>query len=87
MRLSIYSVIGFNAIIIRQVVVAFDEMKIHEGLVFDAMSGNIIGYVDTGDMNEKLKKFEISLTGKVQKKKVTTHILASLLSNSRTRVI
>lgn len=34
-------------------------MKIREGLVFDKDTGNIIGFVNTGDMNELLRSFEV----------------------------
>ena len=41
----------------RNVCVAFDEMKIHQDLVFDK-SGEIIGFVDTGDVNNKIRSLE-----------------------------
>lgn len=51
-------------------------MKIREGLVFDKDTGNIIGFVNTGDMNELLRSFEVELKGqKEPKRDVATHML------------
>ena len=64
-------------IFFRNVTLVFDEMKIQEGLVFDKENGSIVGFVDTGDMNAKLKSFEAQVTSKeVQEKEVATHMLA-----------
>lgn len=52
----------------------FDEMKICEDLVFDTESGTVIGYVDTGDINLKLKDFEARVKGKTHESEVATHI-------------
>ena len=68
--------INVHCIISREIVLVFDEMKIHEDLVFDVQSGNIIGYVDTGDINSKLKHFEAHVTGKTHDNEVATHMLA-----------
>jgi hypothetical protein len=46
----------------QNVVLVFDEMKIHEGLVFDNQTELIIGFVDTGDLNKKFKSFEAHLS-------------------------
>lgn len=51
-------------------------MKIHEDLVFDARSGNILGYVNTGSINSKLRAFEAHMTGKTNENEVATHMLA-----------
>uniref|UniRef100_A0A1X7TZ77 Uncharacterized protein n=2 Tax=Amphimedon queenslandica TaxID=400682 RepID=A0A1X7TZ77_AMPQE len=62
----------------KHIALIFDEMKIREGLVFDSTEGNIIGYTDTGDINEKLKKFKAKLLGdvKAESEVVATHMLA-----------
>ena len=65
----------FNFVSFRQVVLGFDEIKIHEGLVFDVGTGNIIGYVDSGDMNSKFKSFEEYVMEKSHEKEVATHML------------
>ena len=50
-------------------------MKVREGLVFDSATGNIVGYVDTGDVNQLLKSFEANLKGKNEpQKEVATHV-------------
>ena len=53
-------------------------MKIREGLVFNSTEGNIIGYTDTGDINEKLKKFKAKLLRDIEAESeiVATHMLA-----------
>lgn len=61
----------------RHVVLAFDEMRIHEGLVFNAKTGTVIGFVDTGEMNTKLKEFEAHVNGVEEPQtETTTHMLA-----------
>ena len=61
----------------RHVVIAFDEMKIREGLVFDNVTGSMIGYVDTGNINSMLKSFEAQVKGEDEpKQEVATHMLA-----------
>ena len=56
-------------------VLGFDEMKIREGLVFDNANGNIVGYVDTGHINKKLKSFEEQLKGAESDQEIATHML------------
>ena len=38
--------------------VIFDEVKVKEGLVFNKHSGQIIGFVDIGDINNEIEKLE-----------------------------
>ena len=52
----------------------FDEMKIHEDIVFDK-SGEVIGYVDTGDFNNKLRQFENRCKTDV----IATHMLTLMI--------
>lgn len=59
----------------REVVLVFDEMTIRESLVFDDESGNIVGFVNVGDIYEKLKRFESSLKGEEFENEVATHML------------
>ena len=40
------------------VCVIFDEVKVKEGLVFNKHSGQIIGFVDIGDINNEIEKLE-----------------------------
>ena len=51
-------------------------MKIREGLVFDNATGNIIGFVDTGDMNNMLSSFEAEVKGEKESQGIATHMLA-----------
>ena len=55
--------------------IGFDEMKIREGLVFDNVTGNIIGYVETGDMNSMLSSFESRMKGEQEIQEIATHML------------
>ena len=59
----------------REIVLVFDEMTIRESLVFDNSSGNVIRFVDVGDMNNKLKCFESNVKSQIFKKEVATHML------------
>lgn len=42
----------------RYVCVIFDEVKIKEGLVFNKHTGQIIGFVDLGDVTNKIQDLE-----------------------------
>lgn len=52
-------------------------MKVHEDLVFDR-SGRIIGFVDTGDVNNKLRSLEQSCKG-VEQDEIATHMLTLMV--------
>lgn len=52
-------------------------MKIHEDLVFDT-SGEIIGYVNTGDFNNKLRGFEHRCKG-IETDELATHMLTLMI--------
>jgi hypothetical protein len=53
----------------RNIVLEFYEMKIHQGLVFDVETGLITWYVDTGDLNARLKSFEADIKEKANTEK------------------
>ena len=42
----------------RCVVLSFDEIKIQENLVFDKYTGDLIGYVDLGDIEFNYSPFQ-----------------------------
>jgi hypothetical protein len=69
----------------RQVVLIFDEMRIQESLVFDKSGGNIVGYVDVGDMNSHLKKFETKLE-EDEARSVATHMLVLYVRGIMTKL-
>lgn len=52
-------------------------MKIHEDVVFDK-SGEIIGYVNTGDFNNKLREFELCCKGE-KTDEIATHVLTLMI--------
>ena len=52
-------------------VLAFDEMKVKEDLVFSA-SGDIVGFVSTSDMDDKLRQLERGSEGD----EIANHVLA-----------
>ena len=53
-------------------------MKIHEDLVFDR-SGEVIGYTDTGDINNKLRSLEHRCKG-VEQDEIATHMLTLMVT-------
>ena len=61
----------------RNVSIAFDEMKIHEDLVFDR-DGEIVGFVDTGDFNNKLRLLEERCNGS-DTDEIATHMLTLMV--------
>ena len=50
----------------RYVLLILDEMHIREDLVFDKHSGELIGFVNLGDINQHLVAFEQAVTGENQ---------------------
>ena len=67
-----------NSLLYRNVVLAFDEMKIHEGLVFNSETGSIVGFVDTGDMNSRIKSFEAHVLGKEEGAREVASLMLAL---------
>ncbi len=61
----------------RNVTVAFDEMKVREDLVFDR-SGTVIGFTDTGDINNKLRSLEQCCKG-AEQDEIATHMLTLMV--------
>lgn len=55
----------------------FDEMKVREDLVFNR-DGEIIGFVDTGDINNKLMMLETRCADE-QDDEVADHVLALMV--------
>ena len=50
-----------------------DEMKIKSGLVFNKSSGNLVGFMNLGDVNDDIEKSEMSMKElNDQKKKTST---------------
>jgi hypothetical protein len=70
----------------RHVVLVFDEMRIQESLVFDKNSSNIIGYVNLGDINMRLKNLEATLEKGTEEKEVATHMLVLYIRGILTKI-
>ena len=64
-------------IFFRNVVVIFDEMKIHEDLVF-GRDGDVVGFTDTGDINNKIRLLEQYCKG-IQQEEIATHVLCLMV--------
>lgn len=63
----------------RSVSIAFDEMKIHEDLVFDK-NGKVVGFVDTGDFNNKIRQLEQRCGNNSQHTdEIATHMLTLMV--------
>jgi hypothetical protein len=71
---------------VRHVVLVFDEMRIQESLVFDKNSSNIIGYVNLGDINMRLKNLEATLEKGTEEKEVATHMLVLYIRGILTKI-
>ncbi len=52
-------------------------MKIHEDLVFDR-SGEVVGFVDTGDCNNKIRALELQCNGS-DHDQIATHMLTLMV--------
>lgn len=61
-------------------VLAFDEMKIREDLVFDKHSCSLLGFVNLGDVTNALDEFEGQCKGENESNnKVATHMLTFMV--------
>lgn len=60
-----------------------DEVKIKSGLVFSKSSGNLIGFVNLGDVNDEITEFEASCKHDISLKKASpilaTHMFVVML--------
>ena len=57
-------------------------MKVQEGLVFDASTGDVIGFVDVGDIANKIKLLERSVSGyddEAESAEVADHMLTVMV--------
>ena len=66
----------------KYVVLVFDEMKVREDLVFDKHSCRLIGFVNLGEINETLDKFERQCQNKEQvisEESVANHMLVFMI--------
>ena len=67
----------------RFVVLAFDEMKIREDLVFDKVTGDITGFVDYADESLNVQFNELQQKCKrlnQDKREVATHMMTMMVS-------
>jgi hypothetical protein len=53
-------------------------MKIHEGLVFNR-DGGVVGFVDVGDINNRLKALEAKLKGNDKEEELADHMLTVMV--------
>ena len=61
----------------RNVCLLFDEMKIHEGLIFKE-DGTLVGFVDVGDINNSIKAFEATMRGS-KEEVIADHMLTLMV--------
>ena len=60
----------------RFVVLVWDEMKVHEDLVFDKNSCQLVGFTNLGEVNNQLDKFnQLCLSENEPKPEVASHML------------
>ena len=57
----------------------FDEMKIKSGIVFRKSSGKVIGFTETGDLNDEILSLERSLSKKEKSRTIASHGLVLML--------
>lgn len=66
----------------RFVCLVFDEMKIKEDLVYDKHNGKLVGFMDVGDVNNELLRFEESCkngTACSEAPKLATHMITFMV--------
>ena len=63
----------------KNICLVFDEMKVKEDLVYNKHSGELIGFVNIGEINEQLLTFEQACQKEAPKPKLATHVLTFLV--------
>lgn len=63
----------------RYVCLAFDEMKVQEGLVFYASTGDVIGFIDVGEINNKIKLLERNVSACDDGPGIADHMLTVMV--------
>ena len=54
-------------------------MKIKSGLVFNKSSGNLVGFMDLGDVNDDIEKLEMSMKELNDQKKLAPELASHML--------
>jgi hypothetical protein len=63
----------------RYVVLIFDEMKIHEDLIFDKHGHNLLGFINLGSINEQLQELEKESQTTRPHENIATHVLTVMV--------
>ena len=63
----------------RYVCLIFDEVKLKEDLVYDKHSGEMIGFINVGDVNNCLAAFQRESVSDSQKPQLATHMLVFMV--------
>lgn len=63
----------------RYAVLAFDEMKIKEGLVYNKHSGQVVGYTCLENIHDDLEELARRVEGTADKPTVATHMLSFMI--------
>lgn len=53
-------------------------MKVQEGLVFKK-DGSLVGFVDIGDINNRMRAFEATIDGNEKQEVIANHILTVMV--------
>ena len=61
------------------VCLVFDEVKIKEDLIYDKHSGELLGFIDVGDVNNSLLAFQQSCESDIHKPQLATHMLVFMV--------
>ena len=64
----------------KYVCLVFDEIKVKEDLVYDKNSLSLMGFINMGDVNDHLSKFEEYASSVTPKPNLATHILTFMVS-------
>ena len=63
----------------RHVCLIFDEVKIKEDLVYNKYTGELIGFINLGEVNECLNRFEQACMGTSQQPQLANHMLVFMV--------
>ena len=70
----------------KHMVVVFDEMRIKEDLVYEKHSGQVVGFVNLGVVNNQLSELERAYKSEQQRPEIATHMLVLMVRGLMTKI-
>ena len=76
---GLYTAYKTTSLLCRYLVLIFDEIKIKEGLVYHKHTGQVVGFVHLGEVNNDLETLERRVNGVADEPTIATHMLSLMV--------